>query len=213
MEITSATTTRRTCGRNSTTPDTCDSVAFPVTGEAYNQVCGRIVAYQWGLPSAFQSFYSSTSTFNLNNAYVAGISITRSDTSREHVWTFAAGALQQVGNTNLESAEHCPCLDDNFIGTNGELPTFVGGDYFCESALPDFGSNNPAAVSSTFELHISDPLWDDQSCDATRDCCDGPYFIKTFLTATTDTLEVRLCFHKNNTLSNIGIEMIELYVK
>ena len=147
---------------------------------------------------------------------MAGISITRSDnpvTSREHVWTFAAGALQQADNTNLESAEHSPCLDDNFIGTNGPLPTFVSGDYFCESALPDFDGDDPAAVSSTNDLHVSDPLWDDQSCDATRDCCGGPYFLNRFHTATTDTLEVRLCFHKDNTLSNIGIETIELYVK
>ena len=199
------------CGRTSTAPDTCDSEFF-VTGEAYNQVCGRIVAYQWGLPSAFQSFISSSSpTFDLDDAYVAGISITRSDTSREHVWTFAAGALQQVGNPNLaETMEHCPCLDETFIGP---LPDFVGEDYFCESALPDFEAVDPAADPSTFDLQISDPLWDDQSCDATRDCCDGPYFIKTFLTATTDPLEVRLCFHKDDTRSNIGIEMIELYVK
>ena len=44
---------KRTCGRATDDWSTCDSVFFPVTGGPYSQVCGRIRAYQWGLPNAF----------------------------------------------------------------------------------------------------------------------------------------------------------------
>ena len=41
---------KRTCGRANSSRLSCDSVFFPVSGEPYSQVCGRIRAYQWGLP-------------------------------------------------------------------------------------------------------------------------------------------------------------------
>ena len=43
----------RTCGRASGDGFYCDSVFFPVNGGEYNQVCGRIKAYQWGEASGF----------------------------------------------------------------------------------------------------------------------------------------------------------------
>ena len=47
---------KRTCGRSSYIRwRTCDSAFFPISGGPYNQVRGRIRAYQWGLPYALDS--------------------------------------------------------------------------------------------------------------------------------------------------------------
>ena len=56
---------KRTCGRVSTGPRTCDSATFPVSGGEYTRVCGRIKAYQWGGTVAFYSINSLTITMDI----------------------------------------------------------------------------------------------------------------------------------------------------
>ena len=70
----------RTCGR----PDGftgCLSTTFPVYGTEYSRVCGRIVGYQFGSPSGFDTLESS-----IDCDYIAGISLTHG-LPRQHIWS------------------------------------------------------------------------------------------------------------------------------
>ena len=83
---------KRTCGRASTGERTCDSVFFPVSGGPYSQVCGRIRAYQRGLPDAFFAYNHGRQT-TIDSAYVSGVAVMYGS-PRQHIWTFANGAWE-----------------------------------------------------------------------------------------------------------------------
>ena len=65
---------KRTCGRASSSHLSCDSVFFPVNGGPYSQVCGRIRAYQYGLPNAFYRYNDDGQT-TIDSAYVSGVAV------------------------------------------------------------------------------------------------------------------------------------------
>ena len=114
---------KRTCGRASSSRLSCDSVFFPVSGGPYSQVCGRIRAYQYGLPDAFWGYnYGGQTT--IDNAYVSGVAVMYGS-PRQHIWTFAAGPNENNGRHHTSL---CPCDTTGNI----TLPSFVGEDYFCE---------------------------------------------------------------------------------
>ena len=67
------------------------------------------------------------------------------------------------------------------------IPTFVGGDYFCES-----GVNSGSAGG----FHPNYPLWDGEGCSSSSSCCsfnNSPYFTKILPSTTSDPIEARLC--------------------
>lgn len=220
-----STTARRSCGGSTGAAGSCYPVMYNVNvpREQYSQVCGRIRGYQLGLPSAFLPFYTNTA-LGLNDAFVDGIVVSRVDavtSTRQHIWTFAAGALQQDDNPSpalSNTPYHCPCLEDEqtFVSANGALPSFLNGHYFCESGLPFLGSTYPSTMFPNLfsDIQVNDPLWDGLSCATDSQCCNcaPPYFTRVF-DATDDPIEVRLCFGEDETVSNIGIELIELYVR
>ena len=157
-------------------------------------MCGRIKGYQFSYTDGFESYHRGEAT-TINSAYVTGISLTHG-TPRQHIWTFAASAADYL--TNIEA---CPC---NSTAQNIS-PSFVGGDYFCES-----GTNS--ALSGTF--YPDDPLWDGDSCAVSNTCCpfnNPPYFTKQLTNSTTDDLEVRLCRYNGG--DDTPIEFMELYIK
>ena len=188
---------KRTCGKVSTAPLSCDSVTFPVSGGEYSQVCGRIKAYQYGHVDAFQAYYNRRVT-TIDGAYVAGVSVTHGN-PRKHIWTFAAGATE-IGYNIYEA---CPC--DSGITTH--VPPFVGNDYFCESGVHVAGD--------TSGFHPDDPLWDGLNCTSSSTCCSfntPPYFVKQLPTPTTDNIEARLCRWEGS-YDDSPIELIELHVQ
>ena len=63
-----------TCGRANSSWYSCDSVFFPVSGGPYSQVCGRIRAYQYGLPNAFYGYNDDGQT-TIDSAYVSGVAV------------------------------------------------------------------------------------------------------------------------------------------
>ena len=83
---------KRTCGRASSSSLSCDSVFFPVSGGPYSQVCGRIRAYQRGLPDAFYGYNREGQT-TIDSAFVSGVAIMYGS-PRQHIWTFANGARE-----------------------------------------------------------------------------------------------------------------------
>ena len=88
---------KRTCGRASSGSNTCDSVTFPVN-KSYAKLCGRIKAYQWGIPDAFGY------VTNIDGSYVEGVSLTHGS-PRQHIWTFVVG----VSENSPGSRDVCPC--------------------------------------------------------------------------------------------------------
>ena len=185
---------KRTCGKNSISGRTCDSVFFPVSAGAYTGVCGRIKGYQYGHTDAFEYYHNGVAT-TIDEPYVTGVSLTHGS-PRQHIWTFAASATSS--HTNIEA---CPCNSTTYNST----PPFVGGDYFCES-----GANS----GSPYGFFLDDPLWDGDSCAVNSTCCpfnNPPYFTKQLSNATTGDLEVRLC--RYGSVDDTPIEFMELYIK
>ena len=194
---------KRTCGRASSSGLSCDSVFFPVSGGPYSQVCGRIRAYQWGLPDAFRG-YNRGGQATIDSAYVGGVAVMYGS-PRQHIWTFASGPYENFIANSHSSV--CPC---DINGENNMVPPFVGEDYFCESGHV-LGSGIPH-----FTLHSNDTLWDGRDCHSTSTCCslhDPPYFSKTLSQTTTDDLELRMCHYNRTSHDDIAVELVELYVK
>ena len=186
----------RTCFPISTGRLTCDSAFFPVAGGEYTKVCGKITAYQYNETDAFEAYHEREAT-TINSAYVSGVSLTHGS-PREHIWTFAAGASEDLPTYD----DSCPC--DATISIN--IPPFVGGDYFCESGV------NSGRIEG---FHPDDPLWDGQGCTSSSTCCsmnNPPYFTKQLSSPTTDDIEARICQY-GVSHGDAAVEFIELYVK
>ena len=198
---------KRTCGRASSSGRSCDSVFFPVSEGPYSHVCGRIRAYQHGLPEAFYS-YNHRGQTTIDSAYIDGVAVMHGS-PRQHIWTFANGALE---NGTIQQVWNWPCDNTRAI----LVPPFVGEDYFCESGsvYPGYRNN-----SAEYIFHSNDTLWDGRDCHSTSTCCslhNPPYFTKTLSQTTTDDLELRMCLYNilhQYSNDNIAVELVELYVK
>ena len=181
----------RTCGRHGHS-DACVSTTFFVHGIEYSHVCGRIVGYQFGSPSGFDTGESS-----IDRDYIAGISLTHG-LPRQHIWSFV-----NAQNENTTS-EVCPCIQNSVIS----VPLFVGNDYFCDSAVR--GSDRTESI-----YYPDDPLWDGQGCGSTSTCCEfnnPPWFCKQLPQPTTDNIELRLCENSVSTADDSLFELIQLYI-
>ena len=192
---------KRLCGKGITSVG-CSSTTFSAHGIKYNQVCGKIIAYQFNSPDAFFSTLNRHLTIDQN--YVDGISLTHGHNPRKHIWTFAA-ALDEVG-----THPNCNCRCTNTgIRQTGSLPppSFVGNDYFC-----DTGSIHRYRGI----LYHDDPLWDGDGCGQHNTCCslnNPPWFYKSLPSTTHDAIEMRMCTNELVVNEDTPIEIIELYVK
>ena len=151
---------------------------------------------------AFQSGARGT----IDGYYVDGISIT-SGFPRKHVWTFAIG-LSIDHNYGLVLNHNCPCA--KYPGL--QPPSFVGNDYYCESAIHGVWQPNKRWLTQH-------RLWDGH-CSSKSKCClqlqqtGKPYFTKSLGTPTTENLEVRLCANGDNVADeDVGLERMSLCVR
>ena len=177
---------KRTCGIPSSG---CFSVTFSTATLEYSKVCGKITAYQYGIPDAFAG------------SSVDGVSLTHGN-PRQHIWTFVA-AYDEVSSA---PGSNCPCTNTNTAGQASQPPAFVGNDYFC-----DTGSSGTAAQGV---FYGADPLWDGAGCGPLNTCCsfnNPPWFYKQLPQSTTDDVDMRAC----NTAADedIAIETVEIYVQ
>ena len=157
---------KRTCGRANSSSLSCDSVFFPVSGGPYSQVCGRIRAYQYGIPDAFVGYNVHGQT-TIDSAYVSSVGVMYGS-PRQHIWTFSNGAWE---NGLSHQPYNSPCDTTGVIS----IPPFIGEDYFCESGYV-YGSGIPE-----YTFHSNDILWDGRDCHSTSTCCslhNPPYFTK-----------------------------------
>ena len=188
----------RLCG-NSLNGAGCSSTIFDVHGIEYRQVCGKIIGYQDRTPDAFE-----TST-NIDSNYVDGISLTYGSNPREHIWTFAA-APDEVGEFG-DRRLYCPCTNINFPESASQPPSFVGNDYFCDTASEHRFQNI---------FYADDPLWDGAGCGPADTCCslnNPPWFLKQLPSSTTDDIEMRICRDYLAEDEDTPIETVELYVR
>ena len=193
------TTPHRVCGRRSSS-GSCQGLTYSTGSEQYNQVCGRIIGYQFGNTDAFLGSSRSIDTF-----YVDGVSVTHGS-PRQHIWTFSSG-FDELSTTF--SYATCPCV----TGSTNEnrIPSFVGQNYFCETGITQFTDQHGTLLPD-------DPLWDGQGCGPTSSCCtfnSPPWFNVTLSSYTTDNIEVRICGREDTEIGNEDspIQLIELYVK
>ena len=155
----------RTCVRDSDSPG-CSSVNFSSSTLEYSRVCGKIIAYQFGTPDAFNTGPFKTGIDNINTFYIEGVSLTHGN-PRQHIWSFAA-SLQETDSP----ASKCPCININTANQAIRPPAFVGDDYFC-----DTGNDG----RSQFIFYGDDPLWDGAGCGPLNTCCafnNPPWFYK-----------------------------------
>ena len=180
----------RACGRKSSG---CQSVVFNTSGRKYNEVCGRVIAYQYGHPDGF-----NTRVLPLDSFYIDGVSLTRGN-PQQHVWSFVMGQDQ-----TSKTPWVCPCVDDQLI----VVPGFVGDNYFCDAALTHYDSRAPNVV------HTDNPLWDGENCGEAPNCCNhNSWFNATLPTATNDSFEVRICLNESPNVADALIKLLDLYVK
>ena len=197
---------KRLCGINQDGRG-CTSAIFTVHGIEYRQVCGKIIAYQDSSPDGFRSESRARSSL-IDDNYVDGISLTYGSNPRKHIWTFA-GALDEVG-TYRES--NCPCTNINQATFATQPPSFVGNDYFCDTASTERWQRR---------FYPDDPLWDGVGCGVTNTCCslnNPPWFLKQLLSNTTDDIEMRMCREQVPPLpyridEDTPIEILELYTR
>ena len=174
-----------------------DFANFSANGELYDEVCGRISAYAFGAPVAFDVSASAT---DVTDQYVDGVSLTHGQPpSVEHIWTFAAAAIEDPENTAVDA--QCPCDGGAFS------PNFIGENYFCEAGLGE------VSIMDAVGLHGSDVLWDGEDC-TTEVCCTRntpPYFHRYLDAATTDDIVGRIMIETLD--ANVWVLSVELYVR
>ena len=180
----------------------CASNDFDIHGSQYSHICGRVIGYQKYAPAAF--YYHSR---GIDADYVYGVSLTHGQSPRQHIWTFAGARDEANGNSQWK----CPCVNPNLDPTP-TLPSFIGNDYFCDTAYRNSRSSDI--------LEVSDPLWDGEGCGPTSTCCydpqrevNPPWFVKTLSSPTSDDIEMRLCSSTTNVAFSTPIEIVELYVQ
>ena len=181
----------------------CSSANFSTQGIPYQTVCGRVHAIQYGSPNAFY-WYLKNPQFTIDDIYVDGAILSRVNSTggRSHVWTFSA-ALDELARPDYAFA--CPCTNTDAT-TKFLIPDFVGEDYFCETgSIEGFQYDR---------YYTEDPLWDGEGCGPKSTCCNhGNYFCKTFETAVTDNIELRLCGNEVRSNEDSPISLLELYVQ
>ena len=173
----------------------CSSASFSTNGISYQRVCGRARGYQKGDTVAFYGEAYGGRT--IDEGQVSGLSITYSSNPRQHIWTFASG-LGERDSSQL----NCPCS----VNGGYSPPSFVGNNYYCESASWYKGSPNT--------YYFNDTLWDGAGC--IDNCCDDttqPWFYRQLNQITQDDIEARICAHGTFSVRSTLIDRLELYIQ
>ena len=187
----------RSCGRKVSSNPSCNSKVFSTNDMTYFEVCGRALGYQYGSTDANGSNQDGHN--DIDSYYLDGISITHG-TPRQHIWTY------MVGYSEVRSVDSdCPCN----VGNNVGVQSFIGNDYYCESA-------NPNSYSS-LKLFTEDTIWDGKGCHNNEaPCCKHPnlpWFYKAFDTATDDDIEIRICGDESTSNEETPVSLYEVFVK
>ena len=195
----------RGCGRppSGTTVGGCSATIFSPPRHRqmlqYQNVCGRVIGYEYGSADAFLNRWNNQT---LDSPYVYGVSITHG-TPHSHIWTYTAG-LTEGGY--YDKCVNCPCAHPNHPN-NSIIPSFVGDNYYCESG-------NPGTWWEDDFLYNTNPLWDSKQCEGV--CCSNgkspPWFSVELPNPTTDDIEVRIC-SLERTYQDAIVQLLEIYIQ
>ena len=172
----------------------CVPVVFPVNGLSYSHVCGRALGYSFHQPCAL---YHNTRLIYQN--YLTGLSITHGplNENANHVWSFVAGYRE-------EGSQPCNCPCAKYPGNSP--PSYVGTDYYCDTATVTYGSS---------QWYTNNTLWDGKDCYPGSNCCAStqmPWFLKSLEQETSNDITVRWCADRSLSSTNIGTEFLEIYI-
>ena len=182
----------RVCGRK-LGPTKCNSIQIPTNGISYQQVRGRVRAYQFGSPDAFTTSNRDSTDAN----YVDGIIITHGNSPRKHIWTYAIGLFYR------DSIYSCPST-----GSGTAPPAFVGRNYFCSSGNPGNSGGNRGWEPVFYPTQ----LWSNIQGDCS-DCGNDLFFCVQLPQPTMDNLEVRVCTDEDLTNEDVLIESMDFYIR
>ena len=203
--FTLTTTPVRTCGRATGAAPACNSIIFPVNGQSYSRVCGRVNGYQEGSVDGLQSVVQGGET--IEDIYVDGVSLTYGPAgSRQHIWTFAA-ALYETNTGAYNGAVNCDCTNTNEDWPY-TIPSFIGNNYFCAT-----GNRGPGFVFGN--VYSDDALWDGKGCGPTNSCCQfnkPPWFCTSIPQPTTQDIELRACGDQPENDEDLLLSLIEIYI-
>ncbi len=187
----------RSCGRESL-HKACVSTKFPANGLPYSQVCGRIIAFQFGAPDAF-GYFGRGMDETIDSNYVDGVSITYGESPRKHLWTFAAA----VSETESNPEASCECINNNTESARF-VPPFVD-HYSCET-----GNHNIIDLI----LFGDDPLWDGRGCGKNNSCCSTQpmWFHRDLPLPLTEDIEMRVCLDEDTEVEDIALLEVTMYV-
>ena len=196
------------CGRPRKGGEYCSSVSFSSNG-TYNEVCGRVLGYQWGFSGGINPTSSGHSN-SIDRAYLDGVSLTRGS-PRTHIWSFIT-AHNEEQDFASDNRGACPCSEELYPHYD-KIPEFVGDDWFCESGAP----TSPTEGSFFYN---NDILWDGYQCSALEPCCKTrgqPWFHKVFDAASSEDIELRACDNNANNKAKGGtdtlVTLYEIYVR
>ena len=176
----------------------CATASYSSHGIKYSTICGYARGYQRGLSYAFVKSYPLTSH------YLNGVSFQRFDASstkkREHVWSYACGSMESSNNYAA-----CPCNKGAVVA---KPPSFAGNNYYCESGT----STKPGSA----DFFPKDPLWDGKGFNNLEVPCHKdmmPYFKRTYDSAITDHITVKLCRTYTKSILDVYLEGYGVFVK
>ena len=178
----------------------CATASYSPHGIKYSTICGYARGYQKGKVYAFVKSYQLTSF------YLDGVSFQRFDASsstkeRKHIWSYACGLSDKI-----KSSYVCPC---NVGAPEGaKQPSYVGNNYYCESGT----STSPGKT----DFFPKDPLWDGKEFNNLEVPCRKdmmPYFKRTYDSAITDDINVKLCRTFGATNRDVYLEGYGVFVK
>ena len=173
----------RACGKQSLGRG-CQSIKpFQTASFYYNEVCGRVIGYQYYSPDGFSTEFNSIDSY-----YVDGISLTHG-TPRKHIWTFTTTGSQR-----------CPC-------SGNTARPFVGNDFFCESGNHGSGPS----TSQLYPEPLWDGKGCSSLETACCQAPGLPWFHKKLNAPTKDYIEMRLC--ADNGDEEIPFGYYEIYIK
>ena len=176
-------------------------MTFPVHDYQYQKVCGKVIGYKYNRAEAF-----SINLPTIDDYYLDGVSITHSRQPRKHIWSFAAAAGELYTNNWV-----CPCTNSD---NTAQVPTFVGTDYFCETA--SYGNIDSINANDPGVMFTQDPLWDGNGCGSSSTCFqfnNPPWFCKQLPASTTDDIELRICCNHGSRFEDTPLELVEIYVQ
>ena len=192
----------RLCGK--TTGNSCDSFILPVDGQTYQQVRGKVKAYQYGTTDGFLRWRGGRpvgGSDDIESVYVDGISITHGQSPRNHVFTYVVGWRQYNVERNPERDNaSCPSA-----GYGQPQPDFVGDNYICSSGNP--------GPRLSWSLFPNTPLFSNILGNCMNCGDDHPFFCVNLPAPTTDDLEIRVCADEGLGNEDIRIESMDFYIR